>query len=71
MGTHTRTLERKCSCGTNLIEVHMKNPFIDDFSDECPKCEPGAAFQRLTAWATSAAKAEQDDERESYNQEEE
>lgn len=56
MSTHTRKLDKLCKCGTQMIEVHMKNPFIDDFSEECPECEPGIAFQRLTSWAISAAK---------------
>lgn len=70
MGTHYKTLDEKCpKCDSNMIMVHMKNPFIDDFSDECPKCSPGEAFNRLSSWARSAAKAEQDVERD-YEREE-
>jgi deoxyadenosine/deoxycytidine kinase len=63
MSTSTRTLEKTCkACGTHLIEVHMKNPFIDDFMDECPKCDPGFALSFLNSSAHSAAKSEQDDQ---------
>ena len=59
MSTHTKILESKCTrCGTHLIEVSMKNPFIDDFETECPKCDPGYAREVLNRRATSAAKEE-------------
>lgn len=42
MGTYRKELDKKCpKCGIHLIEVSMKNPFIDDFQDGCenPGCE--------------------------------
>lgn len=66
MGTHTTTLKETCKkCETPLTRYHMKNPFIDDFSDECSKCEPGEAMGFLNSWSRSAAKAEQDHDYES------
>jgi len=59
MATHIKKLDEKCqSCGTNLIEVSMKNPYIDDYATECPKCDPGSALARLNASARSKAREE-------------
>jgi len=42
MGIHKTTLEERCpECGEPLVEVHIKNPFIDDFIEGCdnPYCK--------------------------------
>ena len=54
-----------------MIAVHMKNPFIDDFMDECPKCQPGEALSWLRTESRLAAKAEMDAEKYKPEQEEE
>lgn len=60
MSTHSTMLEKKClTCDSHKVQYHMKNPFIDDFADECPKCEPGEALNTLNSWARSAAREEQ------------
>lgn len=61
MGTHRKTLEEKCrQCGENKIEFSMKNPFIDDFASECPRCNPGSAIDSLHNWSRLAAREEED-----------
>lgn len=63
MGISIKKLEIKCSkCGEFKTRVTMKNPFIDDYLDECPKCdECGDALQRLNAMARSEAKRENEE----------
>ena len=46
----------------------MKNPFIDDFADECSVCDPGYARDVLNSWSRSAAREEE--ARDSYEPEE-
>ena len=60
MSTHSSTLDKACSkCANQLTRYHMKNPFIDDFADECSKCEPGEAMGFLNYWSRSAAREEE------------
>lgn len=52
----------KCKkCESFIIEIHMKNPFIDDFESECPECQPGQAMRFLHSTANAAAKEERED----------
>jgi hypothetical protein len=45
-------------CHTQLIRVSMKNPYIDDYQDECPACEPGSALKALNSSARAQARLE-------------
>ena len=68
MSWHKTELEKKCKkCNTNLIRYSLKSPFLDDFLDGCPKCEPGEAEASLISWNRSAARAEEAMERD-YNE---
>lgn len=58
MSIHRLTLDKLCNCGTNMVVVHLKSPFIDDFENECPKCQPGFALSILKSSERAAAKAE-------------
>ena len=60
MGFHRKKLEEKCNkCNTNLELVHLKNPFIDDFLEECPECG-GDAERVLMANTRRQARREEE-----------
>lgn len=56
--------DKKCHhCGTTMIIVSMKNPYIDDFTDDCPNedCEYfgfGLLSLRNSAMANARAEAQ-------------
>ena len=63
MGTHRKTLEKICpKCGKNLVEVSMKNPYIDDCDEGCDNDECSAYSDmegRMYSSARSNARAEE------------
>jgi hypothetical protein len=60
MGTSFKTIESRCKkCETSLVRYFLKSTFIDDFADECPKCAPGEAIDRLRSWDRSAAREDE------------
>lgn len=62
MGTRKEVTTDKCKiCASFIVEIYMKNPFIDDFETECPKCHPGQAMNLLSARSNAAAKEERED----------
>jgi hypothetical protein len=59
---YTEKTSKQCSlCGAAIVTISMKNPYIDDFHDECtnPACrEHGKAVRILTQRARNTAKLE-------------
>ena len=69
MGISSKTTTESCKkCARKLTRFYMKNPFIDDFADECSVCEPGYARDVLNSWSRSAAREEE--ARDNYEPEE-
>jgi hypothetical protein len=63
MGKHVTILQDKlCSiCSAIIQRIHLKNPFIDDFEDECSNTEcsdHGSALKRLNTSARAIARRE-------------
>lgn len=67
MRTRREKLDQACQCGADMYRVSMKNPYIDDYVDECvgepEKCSNAhRALSMLTASARAQARREHDDE---------
>jgi hypothetical protein len=66
MGIHRKKIEdKKCTCGADLYDVSMKNPYIDDYVIECDgdinKCvNAHTAIATLNSWARSNARSQGD-----------
>lgn len=40
MGVHRRLIDKKCTaCGAQMESVSVKNPFVDDFADDCTNAD--------------------------------
>lgn len=63
MSLQTNPIETPCPlCGHPQVRLHMKNPYIDDYADECvnPKCDNHMTARAiLTARAKSEARRDE------------
>ena len=63
MGTTRQLIDQTCpKCGSRKQRVHTKNPFLDDFQDECSNTacpDHGWAEEYLRAMARNIARSEE------------
>ena len=64
MSIHRTKLDKKCpTCNSDMIEIHVKNPYIDDFGQTCsnPECDEYIdVVGQMNRFANSIARSEEE-----------